>query len=327
MDSLFLTNLTSPPLLFFLLGAVAAWVRSDLEIPEQIAKFLSLYLLFSIGFKGGVALSESQLGAAVAGTLLVAVLLSVLIPLAVFYLLRRSLPAADAAATAATYGSISAVTFVTCTSYLDTEGIAWSGYLVAAMALMESPAIIVGLLLYRMYSAADDSSRFYARDLFRESCLNGSVFLIVGSLIIGWITGPSGKESVGPFVDDLFIGVLCLFLLDMGIVAMRRLQDMSDQATDMSVPAMLRWGLALPLAGGALALACAYLLELPEGDALLLVVLAASASYIAVPAAMRLALPEARPGIYLAMSLAITFPFNLVLGIPLYHQSIRWLMG
>ncbi len=325
MEGQFLANLTSPPLLFFLLGAAAALFRSDLEIPEQIAKFLSIYLLFAIGFKGGVALSNSDLDFNIVATLGVALILASIVPFGVFYILKRKLPVADAAATAATYGSISAVTFVTCTSYLNALNIEWSGYLVAAMALMESPAIIVGLFLYRMYRTEGAGDAFYARDLLRESFLNGSVFLIIGSLIVGWITGNAGKAQVGPFVDDLFIGVLCLFLLDMGIVAMRRIHDIGASAGTLSRWGMTGWGLLLPLCGATLAAVCAALLELPEGDALLLVVLAASASYIAVPAAMRLALPEANPSVYLGMSLAITFPFNILVGIPLYHAVLQML--
>ena len=330
MESLFLANLSSPPLLFFFLGAAAVLARSDLEIPTQVAKFLSLYLLFAIGFKGGVALSESPLDATVGLVMLAALLLAAAVPVYMFFLLRRRVPVADAAAIAATYGSISAVTFVTCTSYLDAAGIPWSGYLVAAMALMESPAIIVGILLYRLYSG-DTNNRDGAtdwRELLREACLNGSVFLIIGSLLIGWFTGPAGMAQIGPFVSELFIGVLCLFLLDMGIVAARRLQDLrlGQRSQGLSSPVLAAMALLLPLINGTLAGGVALLLGLAEGDALLLTVLGASASYIAVPAAMRLALPEANPSIYLPMSLAITFPFNLLIGIPAYHQVLRWLL-
>ncbi len=328
MESLFLDNLTSPPLLFFLLGVAATAVRSDLEIPEQIAKFLSLYLLFAIGFKGGVALSESSLSADIFISLSAALLMAAVVPLYVFFVLRRRMSVADAAATAATYGSISAVTFVTCTSYLDANGVAWSGHLVAAMALMESPAIVIGLLLYRLYGDAprDGASDLMNRgDLLRDSFFNGSVFLIVGSLLIGWLSGSDGKAQVAPVVNDLFIGVLCLFLLDMGIVAARRLRDLRSPSAQASPLTLIGWGLLLPLFNAALATALAVGLGLSEGDAVLLIVLCASASYIAVPAAMRLALPEANPSVYLAMSLAVTFPFNLLIGIPLYHQVITWL--
>lgn len=324
--SLFLTNLSSPPLLFFFLGAAASLVRSDLEMPTQVARFLSLYLLLAIGFKGGVALSETELDLTVVGALLAAVILAALVPVYVFHLMRRRLSVADAAAVAATYGSISAVTFVACTSYLDANGIAWSGYLVAAMALMESPAIIVGILLFRMYRGQEfANSGFQWKELFRESCLNGSVFLIVGSLIIGWVTGDRGMDQVSPLVKDLFVGVLCLFLLDMGIVAARRLRDLVGSGT--TTVFLVGSALLLPLVNATLAALAAWQLGLSEGDALLLTILGASASYIAVPAAMRLALPESNPSIYLPMSLAVTFPFNLLVGIPLYHLALRWLLS
>jgi len=329
LDGLFFANLASPPLLFFFLGAAAVFVRSDLEIPTQIAKFLSLYLLFAIGFKGGVALAESPLDFSVARDLSAALLLASIVPVYVFQLVRRRLPLADAAAVAATYGSISAVTFVTCASYLDSAGVPWSGHLVAAMALMESPAIIIGILLYRMADRSDGASTFRWRELLRESCLNGSVFLIIGSLLIGWVTGPTGMAQISPLVSDLFVGVLCLFLLDMGIVAARRLRDLNRQSEmgsdGQGAAGLITWALGLAVLNAGLAGSAALLLGLPEGDALLLTILGGSASYIAVPAAMRLALPEANPGTYLPMSLAVTFPFNLLIGIPVYHQLIRWL--
>lgn len=328
MDNLFFDNLTSPPLLFFLLGVAASMVRSDLEIPEQIAKFLSLYLLFAIGFKGGVALAESSFDTGILLSLSAALLMATIVPLYAFFILRRQMSTADAAATAATYGSISAVTFVACTSYLDASGIAWSGHLVAAMALMESPAIVIGLMLYRLFANGrrDEVPEPIKRsDLLRDAFFNGSVFLIVGSLLIGWVSGSDGNAQVAPLVNDLFIGVLCLFLLDMGIVAARRMQDLRTQAGSVNPSSLVTWGLLLPLLNASLATALAVALGLSEGDAVLLIVLCASASYIAVPAAMRLALPEANPSVYLGMSLAVTFPFNLLIGIPLYHQAITWL--
>ena len=328
MDAAFLSNLTSPPLLFFLLGAAATLLRSDLEIPEQIARALSLYLLFAIGFKGGAALAESPPDSRGIATLAVALFMAAAVPVYVFIILRRRFSVADAAATAATYGSISAVTFVTCTSYLDANSIAWSGHLVAAMALMESPAIIIGLLLYRLYQpklSRQELQPLQGQELVRESVLNGSVLLVTGSLIIGWITGPQGKAQIDLFVTDLFIGVLCLFLLDMGIVAMRRLEDLRSGESSVAPVALIGWGFGLPLLNAGIATGLAALMGLSEGDALLLIVLCASASYIAVPAAMRLALPEANPSVYMAMSLAVTFPFNLLLGIPRYHEVVKWL--
>jgi hypothetical protein len=328
VDTSFLINLTSPPLLFFFLGIAAVILRSDLEIPTQVAKFLSLYLLFAIGFKGGVALAESSIGISSLLVLGSAVLIAGVIPLYVFFFLRKRVPVADAAAIAATYGSVSAVTFVTCAGYLDAAGVPWSGYMVAAMALMESPAIIIVILLYRIYSdrSSDQSAQLDWRELLRESCLNGSVFLILGSLLIGWITGSRGMSQISFMVKDLFLGILCLFLLDMGIIAARRLQDLRNIAKDSGTLQPWRLAslaLAFPLVNASIAGLVAVLLQLPEGDALLLVILGAGASYIAVPAAMRLALPDANPSIYLPMSLAITFPFNLLVGIPLYHEVIR----
>jgi uncharacterized protein len=320
----FLGNLTSPPLLFFFLGVVATFVRSGLDIPPQIAKFFSLYLLFAIGFKGGVALSVNSLDLYALKGLSVAVLLSMLVPVVAFFLLRKKIPLQDAAAIAATYGSVSAVTFVTCTSYLDSNGIEWSGYMVAAMALMEAPAIIVGLALYRLHqvTAENEAPTQSLSELLRESFLNSSVFLVTGSMLIGWVTGPAGMAQISPFVVDLFIGILCLFLLDMGIVAARRLPSLFSgiDRTEMSGRySLLAFAIAFPLFNAAIALTLSYVLGLSEGDTLLLAVLAASASYIAVPAAMRLSLPEANPALYLSMSLAVTFPFNIIIGIPLYH--------
>jgi hypothetical protein len=330
--SAFLGNLGSPPLLFFFLGVMAVVVRSDLEIPAQVAKALSLYLLFAIGFKGGVALAESSVDAGMLVTLLAAIALSAIIPVYTFFLMKKRLPTADAAAIAATYGSVSAVTFVTAAGYLDIQGVAWSGYLVAAMALMESPAIIVGILLYNHFGkrGTASASLFSWKQLLNESLFNASVFLILGSMLIGWITGSAGMSQVQPLVKDLFLGLLCLFLLDMGIVAARRFRD-SRHAADgpgagQPLRLMLVAAVGMPVLNAMLGLGLAWLLGLSEGNALLFVVLVASGSYIAVPAAMRLALPEANPGTYLTMSLAITFPFNLLLGIPIYHAMIRWLL-
>ena len=330
--SAFLGNLGSPPLLFFFLGVMAVAVRSDLEIPGQVAKALSLYLLFAIGFKGGVALAESSIDTGMLVTLLAAIVLSALIPVYTFFLMRGRMSTADAAAIAATYGSVSAVTFVTAAGYLDIQGVGWSGYLVAAMALMESPAIIVGILLYNHYGkrGSASASLFSWKQLVNESLFNASVFLILGSMFIGWITGSAGMSQVEPLVKDLFLGLLCLFLLDMGIVAARRFRDSRQAAEGLAAGQPLRLMLAaavgMPVLNAALALGVAWLLGLSEGNALLFTVLVASGSYIAVPAAMRLALPEANPGTYLTMSLAITFPFNLLIGIPTYHAMIRWLL-
>lgn len=328
MSSAFLANLTSPPLLFFFLGMLAVFVRSDLDIPGQIARFLSLYLLFAIGFKGGVALADAAMGPAVFLGLGAAILLSAAVPVYSFFVLRSRFGVANAAAIAATYGSVSAVTFITATSYLDSQGVGWNGYMVAAMALMESPAIIVGMLLYSRFREPDGHRKTLRwGPLLHEACLNGSVFLILGSMIIGYVSGPQGMAQIAPVVQAPFLGVLCIFLLDMGIVAARRLRDLGDAEGPSKLPlvAMVAAGLVFPLLNGAAALALGAALDLSEGDLVLLTVLGASASYIAVPAALRLALPQASPSIYLPMSLAITFPFNILLGIPLYHLGAQWL--
>jgi len=331
LSAVFLSNLSSPPLLFFFLGAAAVAARSDLEVPNQIAKFLSLYLLMAIGFKGGVALAEASFTLELVLTLLAAMAFSALVPLYTFLFLKRSLATADAAAIAATYGSVSAVTFVTAAGYLDVMGIGWGGHMVAAMALMESPAIIMGIFLYMKFGGSEASSDpgiEWSR-LLREAFLNGSVVLIIGSMIIGLVSGPAGMSQISGFIQDMFLGVLCLFLLDMGIVAARRLKEFRQSqgiSQKGQMTTMVGAAVILPLFNALLALGVAYLLGLGEGDALLFIVLAASASYIAVPAAMRLVLPQANPGSYLSMSLAITFPFNLLVGIPVYHALVRWVL-
>ncbi|MEM0954396.1 MAG: sodium-dependent bicarbonate transport family permease [Pseudomonadota bacterium] len=333
MSVSFLSNLTSPALLFFFLGAFATFARSDLDIPNPVARFISIYLLFAIGFKGGVALSTSPVSAEVLLSLGAALLLAAVVPIYVYVIVSRLFSTANAAAIAATYGSISAVTFVTATNYLDRIGITWGGHFVAAMALMEAPAIVVGLFLYRRATGAGaemEGERTSVSELLREAFLNGSVVLILGSLLIGWLNGEEGLKELAPLIKAPFAGMLCLFLLDMGLVAARRLRDLSSaDSSERSPPnlMMLVSGIALAVANGSVGLLLAHLIGLSEGDALLLTMLSASASYIAVPAAMRLALPDANPGIYLTMALAITFPFNIVIGIPLFHYLIRLLIS
>ncbi len=307
-------NLLAPPVLFFALGFAASFARSDLEIPQAVAKALSLYLLLAIGFKGGVAVASHGIDARLAATLASGILLSALIPFIAFGLLRAftGLPLVDAAAVAAHYGSISVVTFAAATSVLTSAGIDYEGYLVATAALMETPAIMSALLLVR--GANGKEANGTNGELWREIALNGSIVVLTGAFIIGWITGPEGLAEISAFVIDPFKGVLCLFLLDMGLVAGR---GMRQSARDLTAP-LFAFGIVMPLIGGALGAFAAYLVGLSPGGAALLTTLAASASYIAVPAAMRLALPEARPSIYLSLSLGITFPFNLTLGIPIY---------
>lgn len=313
---LIVSNLLNPPVLFFLLGILAALVRSDLELPAPIPKVLSLYLLLALGFKGGVALRESDGGLALPA-LVAALLMALAVPLYAFPLLRRRLGQSDAAAVAATYGSVSAVTFVTATAFLQRLGEPQSGYMTAALALMESPAIVVGVLLAQSAHLNGDGVRGRLPALMREALFNGSVLVLVGSLSIGYATGRAGGESLKPFTESLFPGLLSLFLLDMGLVVGRRLGDLRRIGAFL-----IAFAFGLPVANAALGIGIARLIGLPVGDALLFVVLCASASYIAVPAAMRQTLPQANPALYVTMALALTFPFNILVGIPLYLSAI-----
>ncbi|CAM3422767.1 sodium-dependent bicarbonate transport family permease [Thalassospira profundimaris] len=309
--SLAAQNLLSPIVLFFVLGVGAALARSDLTIPEAVAKGISLYLLFAIGFKGGVAVSNNGIDLTLGMTLMAGVILSFVLPFIAFGLLRwiSQLSRTDAAAVAGHYGSISIVTFVAATSVLQSSGIVAEGYMVAVAAAMEAPAIFSALLLV----SSGGKGRMDGA-LIREILLNGSIVLLVGSFFIGWITGAEGMAKIEALIVSPFQGVLCLFLLDMGLVAGRGLK----QGRAVLRPGPLVFGMLMPVIGSCLGLAFALIIGLSLGGAVLLMVLAASASYIAVPAAMRVALPEANPSVYLTLSLGVTFPFNLTLGIPLY---------
>jgi hypothetical protein len=318
---LLVANLLSPPVLFFFLGALAVAVRSDLEVPQPIPKLLSLYLLLSIGFKGGVELRESGDDGGALTALLAATLMSIVVPLYAFAFLRRRLDANNAAALAAAYGSVSAVTFITASAFLRRIGVPFGGYMVACLALMESPAIVIGVMLARMQrGAANGQARIAWDEFLREALFNGSVLVLVGSLIIGAITGSAGKEALYPFTNEIFTGALCLFLLDMGLVSARRVKPLLAMG---AFP--LAFAVLFPLLNAALGLGVARLVGMSAGDAVLFVVLCASASYIAVPAAIRLVLPEANPGLYVSMPLAFTFPFNVTLGIPLYMTAVNML--
>ena len=314
-------NLISPIILSFALGLFAALARSDLTVPEAAAKALSIYLLFAIGFKGGVSVSDHGIDATLALTLGAGVVLSFLLPLLAFALLKvlTRLDATNAAAVAGHYGSISIVTFVAGTSVLTSQGIASEGYMVAVAAVMEAPAILSALWLVSRGNGRGQMEP----GLLREILLNGSIVLLVGSFAIGWITGADGLSRIDSFIVAPFQGVLCLFLLDMGLVAGRGLRN---SARVLSVGA-LGFGVIMPLCGAAIGLAAASLIGLSLGGAVLLMILSASASYIAVPAAMRVALPEADPAIYLTLSLGVTFPFNLTLGIPIYLAVASAVLG
>ena len=314
MTDLAFQNLLSPMVLFFALGLLAAFARSDLSVPEAIAKLLALYLLLSIGFRGGAEVAHHGLTVQLVATVGAGILLSFVIPFIAFALLRKttSLNATDAAAVAGHYGSISAVTFVAVTGVLVQLSITYDGYRVAVAAAMETPAIFAALLIARRMTAPTDSGA--NGDFIREIAFNGSIVILLGAFGIGAITGQSGMKILKPFILDMFPGFLCLFLLDMGLVAGRGLKQGWRY---ISVP-VAAFAIIMPLIGGALAAALAILIGLSVGSTAVLITLAASASYIAVPAAMRLALPAANPAIALTLSLGITFPFNLLIGIPLY---------
>ena len=314
-------NLLTPMILCFVLGVAAALARSDLSVPEAAAKAMSLYLLFSIGFKGGVAVAKHGLSGDLIASLAVGVILSFLLPFIAYALLRAitKLSALDAAAVSAHYGSISIVTFVTATSVLSGRGIDAEGYMVAVAAAMEAPAIVSALWLV---ARSGSGPRMDAK-LWHEILLNGSIVLLIGSFLIGIITGDGGMTRIDSFIVAPFQGVLCLFLLDMGLVAGRGLRG-SRGALGMGAVA---FGVIMPMVGAGLGLIAAMILGLSLGGTVLMMTLAASASYIAVPAAMRVALPEANPSIYLTLSLGITFPFNLIFGIPAYVAVAESLGG
>jgi hypothetical protein len=314
-------NLLTPMILSFALGAFAALARSELTVPEAAAKAMSLYLLFAIGFKGGVAVADHGFDGHLLGAMAGGVVLSFGLPFVAFGLLRlmTGLSALDAAAVAAHYGSVSIVTFVTATSILSGQGIAHEGYMVAVAAAMEAPAIVSALWL----AARSGSGGRMDAQLWHEILLNGSIVLLVGAFGIGLATGAEGMARIDSFIVAPFQGVLCLFLLDMGLVAGRGLRG----AGKVLGLRALAFGLVMPVAGAATGLGVALALGLSTGDVALMMVLAASASYIAVPAAMRVALPEANPSVYLTLSLGVTFPFNLIIGIPLYVAVAQALTG
>jgi uncharacterized protein len=319
--SLVISNFLSPPILFFFLGVTSVLVKSDLEIPAPIPKLFSLYLLLSIGFKGGVELAKSGITQSVVVTLVLAIAMSALVPVYSFFILRLKLDPYNSAAIAATYGSISAVTFITASSFLSALKIPFDGYMIAALALMESPAIIVGLILVNLFAyKKGESSETNWSEVLQEAFLNSSVFLLVGSLLIGILTGEHGGQVLKPFTTDIFYGVLTFFLLDMGLVAARRIKDLQKTGAFL-----ISFAILTPLLNAAIGLLIARAINMPQGDALLFTVLCASASYIAVPAAMRMTVPEANPSLYISSALAVTFPFNILIGIPLYQYGISLL--
>lgn len=317
--SLLTDNLTNPALLFFLLGIIAVQIKSDLEIPENSAKFISLYLLFAIGFKGGQAWAHSDVGSQVWNVLIFSILAATLVPLYTFFILKKKMSLANAVAICAAYGSVSAVTFVTAITFLELQTLNYNGYMVAMMALMEVPAIIIAVILLNFYSEKKDKSQQPLHKIIGHSLTNGSVVLIIGSLVIGLLTSDKHALDIKPFTTDIFKGFLAIFLLDKGIESGRSLKGFFSNGWFTTAFAIL-----IPLCNGIIIAAISGWFIEDVSDRFLLSILAASASYIAVPAAMKMIAPQADSGIFIPMALAITFPINITIGFPIYMGVINY---
>jgi hypothetical protein len=315
---LFISNLTNPTLLFFVLGILAVKFKSDLAIPKNSAKFISLYLLFAIGFKGGQELAHSVLNIEIILSLVFGLLISILIPLYTFFILKRKFSIYDASAVAAAYGSVSAVTFVAASSFLEFQKMEFGGHMVAVMALMEAPAIVIGVYLLNRYADEKSDKKVSIKETVIHAFTNGSVFLILGSLIIGYISDSKQAEGIKPFTTDIFKGFLAIFLLDMGISCGRKLASFFKYGWFSALFAIF-----IPLINGSIIAIASGLFIEDIGNRFMFSILAASASYIAVPAAMRLANPKADSGLFIPMALGVTFPINITIGMPLYELLIK----
>lgn len=315
--SLLIENLTNPALLFFVLGIIAVYLKSDLEIPPNSSKFISLYLLFSIGFKGGQELSHEAFSSEIAWSMLFGIFISSVIPLYTFFILKRKLSVYDSGAIAAAYGSVSAVTFVTAVSFLESQQLSLHGHMVAIMALMESPAIIIGLVLISVFNK-DKTTSIQKSTVIKHSLTNGSVLLILGSLVIGLLASEKQAQGIAPFTNDLFKGFLAIFLLDMGVTSGRKLKSFFSFGWFPFLFAIL-----IPLLNGCVFAILSSLVTSDITNRFIFAVLAASASYIAVPAAMKITVPNANPGLFLPMALAVTFPINITIGFPLYFLIVQ----
>lgn len=311
------SNLTNPTLLFFLFGIIAAIVKSDLEIPQQSVKFISIYLLFSIGFKGGQELQHSEEDSELIRVILFGILLAAVIPIYCFFILRKRLGVSNAGAVAASYGSVSAITFITGVSFLEFQGITFNSHMVAVMAMMELPAIIVAFILISVFENAENKSQSIG-DIIKHSLTNGSVLMLLGSLIIGLVSDSKQAEGIKPFTTDIFKGFLALFLLEVGMVTAKRFSAFKTYG----LYAFL-FGILMPLFNGSLVAYLSQFVVASPGDRFIFATLAASASYIAVPAAMRLAAPKADPGLYIPMAIGVTFPLNITIGMPIYFFIVN----
>ncbi len=308
-----ISNITNPTLLFFVLGIIAANVKSDLEIPASSSKFISLYLLFAIGFKGGQELALTPFTSEIFYSIIFGITVAALIPFYTFFILKKRMSVSNAGAVAATYGSVSAVTFVAAATFLEGQGLDFGGHMVAIMALMESPAIIIGVILMMRYDS-EARSTGNLKDTIKHSFTNGSVLLILGSLVIGLIADTKQAEGIKPFTTDIFKGFLAIFLLEMGMVTAKRFYAFKQYGFFLSA-----FSIIIPAINGCCVAWASSLVTDDVGNRFILAVLAASASYIAVPAAMRIAAPKADPGLYIPMALGLTFPFNITIGMPIYY--------
>ena len=315
--NLLLENLTNPALLFFVLGIVAVYLKSDLEIPPNSSKFISIYLLFAIGFKGGQELSHEQFTSEIGWSILFGIAISLVIPLYTFFILKRKLNVFDAGAIASAYGSVSAVTFVTAVSFLESQQLDLQGHMVAIMALMESPAIIMGLVLISIFNKVE-SEKIKKSTAIIHSFTNGSVLLILGSLVIGFLASAKQAEGIKPFTNDLFKGFLALFLLDMGISSGRKLKAFFSVGWFPMIFAII-----IPLINGSIVAVISSFVTDEVSSRFIFAILAASASYIAVPAAMKISVPKANPGLFLPMALAVTFPINITIGMPIFLLIVQ----
>lgn len=336
-------NLLDPAILFFVFGVIAGWLRSDLEIPAATAKFLSLYLLMALGLKGGFALAASGLNPSVMISLFAAILMAFIVPALGYLFLKNRVDRFDAAAVAASYGSVSAVTFVTAMQYLESQQMSPGGHMAVAMVLMESPAILMAVLLANMIRQKQASTQMVAGQggsaalmaeggnrfstpsmgkVIHESFTSGAHLLLLASLLIGYLSGEAGKVMMQTFSTDLFKGMLAFFLLDMGLMVARSMRDVQGKS-----PILIAYTAIAPVVHAGIALLISTLLSLPVADAALIMVLSASASYIVVPAVLRYAIPEANPSLYLGLSLGVTFPLNILFGIPFYTEVAVTVLG
>ena len=313
-------NLLAAPILFFLLGFLIVALKADLDIPQPLPKLLSLFLVIAIGLKGGIELHHGGLTLDSIKVILACVTMSLIMPLIGFAVLRSRLDVYNAAAVAATYGSVSAVTFITAISAIEGLGLEYHGYMVAAMALMEAPPIVMGVALVRRYANEPGAPAIKWGKLLHDSLLHGPIVLLLGSLFVGRLIGDKSAAAIKPFFGGLFPGLLCLYLLDMGLNAARRLTTIN-----LVDKFLVAFAIIMPILGASAGIAISCLFGVDKGDALLITVLCASASYIAVPAAMQLSVPKADPSVYLTMALGFTFPFNIAVGIPLYLSTLNYL--